>query len=158
MSVLEDLVKSIKKTKSSPRATRTVARQRPRPQKKTQYIKKSGSGGIIMDFGGVSDDLHPSFRAYENLLNRHSDPTQVQTANYQNNAFEKALDSYVELGEDHYDRKVSVEEQESFAKSRENQAKSEFTKTTARVGRETVTAQSETDAAVLAMFKNNELE
>ena len=158
MSVLEDLVKSIKKTKSSPRATRTVARQRPRPpQKKTQYVRKSGDGGVIMDFGGVSD-LHPSFQAYENLLNRHSDPTQVQTANYHKNAFEKALDSYVELGEDDYEREVGIEERKSFEKSRENVAKSEFKKTTAKVGRETVTAQSETDAAVLAMFKNNELE
>ena len=157
MSVLEDLVKSIQQPKKEVRRPKRQVRKS--VSKKFKYIKKSGDGGIIMDFGNESS-LHPSFKAYENLMNQHVDPTQLNTANYQAESFEKALGDYVEMGEQAYESKVRAEGAKAEVVNNKNftEAKKSFAGTEANVGGEKVVATSETDAAILEMFKNNELE
>jgi len=157
LDILGDLVKSLSVKKSS----QPVRRQAPKPQaKKIQYVKKSGDGGLIMDFENANLTLDPRFKMYENLMNRHADPTQMETATYQHTSFEKALDSFVELGEHEYAKKVQNDEAEIMAKARENHeiVKAKYAHTSTRVGGEQITAQSETDAAIMEMFKNGELE
>jgi hypothetical protein len=150
---LEDLVKSIQAQpvkKSEPQR-----RQKPqRRQPERQHVRKSGDGGIIMDFGGHSN-MHPAFKTFENLMNQYGDPTQTQVANHQADQFEKALDSYVEMGEHDYAQHVQNEDVrvEEEGKVNYEEAKKSYAHTTTQVGRETVTATSETDAAVIEMFK-----
>jgi hypothetical protein len=151
---LEDLVKSIQAEKEKPvRKSQPVRRQRPQ-QPKRKYVKKSGAGGVIMDFGGASN-MHPAFKSFEHLMNRHGDPTQSQTANHQSNQFEKALDNFVDMGEHEYAKHVQHEEIRVQEESRigYEEAKKSYAHTETKVGRETVTATSETDAAVIEMFK-----
>jgi len=158
--ILEDLIRSIETEKSKPeqRIVKSQPTRRQAPQGK--FVSKSGAGGIIFNFGSSTAGLHPAFQTYEKLLNQHSDPTQVQVAQYQQNSFKKALDNYVTMGEHGFANHVRNEEAMTSMKDEEaySNAKVEFAKSSIKVGREIVEAQSETDAAVLEMFKNGELE
>ena len=154
-SILGDLIKSIEQ---APEKQAPVRRQKP-VQPKVQYIKKSGSGGMIMDFGGNGQFIDPRFKHYEYLMNRHGDPTQIQTANYQTESFNKALDDYVDLGEHEFDQKIQKDEAEGVVKAQQNHelVKAKYKHTETQVGGKTITAQSETDAAIIEMFKSGEL-
>ena len=157
LDILGDLVKSL----SAPKKATTVRRQpAPKPQPKVQYVKKSGDGGMIMDFGGNGQFLDPRFKNYENLMNRHGDPTQIGTATYQHTSFEKALDSYVELGEHEFEKKVQADDARVMENAHVNHelVKAKYAHTSTNVGGENITAQSETDAAIMEMFKSGELE
>ena len=157
LDILGDLVKSL--NAEPKRRPAPVRRQKP-AQPKIQYVKKSGNGGLIMDFGGNGQFLDPRFKEYENLMNRHGDPTQVGTATYQHESFNKALDDYVELGEHGYDQKMQREDASQIVEAQQNHelVKAKYAHTTTSVGGENITAQSETDAAIMEMFKSGELE
>jgi len=171
MDVLADLVKSIeienevqkRLRKSAPRRsvrkTETPAPQRKRNTGDGQYVQKSGAGGIIMQFGsGLTGNR--VIDNYNKLLNSNCDATQQSTAEYQQESFNKALGDYVDMGEAEYQKKHQIEEQVQTEKSERAYAEvqQEYKSTAMNVGGEQITAQSETDKAVMEMFQNQELD
>lgn len=153
LDILGDIIKSLEKEKEVKKSQ--PVRQAPQRRQQAQgFIKKSGAGGIIMDFGR-NTSIHKGFQSYEHLLNTMGDPTQVQIANHQNNSFEKALDTFVEMGEDQYRQHYNEEEYRLQEEGKVNyeEAKKSYAHTATRIGNENVVATSETDAAVIEMFK-----
>ena len=137
------------------------------PLKKANgFVKAEGPGGVIFDFGSRTGN--PLADQANALLSRNSDIVQVQTANYQQQAYRKSLTEFVLNGDQEqaapfspinksWDKQLytSVDEQvnaEESAKALRQDAidKSE---TFAMVNGEKVVPTSDTDAAVLEMFK-----
>lgn len=147
------------------------------------YIKKSGPGGIIFDFG--PDTGNAIADRTTRLLNEFSDPGQEKNAILQKSQIENAFNKYVELGEYRYDEyrksldpnhidlhkgKGTAQIIEDMAKSGqldcedENQKfvvpagmKGSFNKSEMVLNGQKLVAQSETDAAVIEMAKGMNL-
>ena len=183
MSVLDDLVKSIKEkpVRSYTQSSTQTPTQRP-PQR---GIVKSGAGGTIFDFGNCSGN--PLIDRYNQELNHHADTTQLEIARAQQMDFQKSLGDFVEKGKDRFEAEKmlaqssdgvhgdwtkqlskSTDEQivEAFKKGEldcnENQqgpagggmsGPNRFAKSSIKIGGEDVKATSETDAALIEMMK-----
>ena len=146
---------------------------------KKSFIKSSGPGGVIMDFGHVTGN--PIADRGTLLLNQNYDPQQNQIAKGQKEAYEKALTGYVEKGveqqvpgmvDGEWNRQLNTPIDEQMKKAHEagaldtnpNQTmansnhqqmfdKSKFAQTQINVGGEVVKATSETDIAMINMMK-----
>ena len=110
------------------------------------FIKASGSGGILFDFGNKTGN--PIADNATALLQSCSDPVQEQIAQYQADSHAKALKDYVSKGDDKF-RQENPTSQETAPI-----APPEFKKAQLAVGGELVEAKSETDAAVIELMKN----
>ena len=110
------------------------------------FIKASGSGGILFDFGNKTGN--PIADNATALLQSCSDPVQEQIAQYQADSYAKSLKDYVSKGDDKF-RQENPTSQETAPI-----APPEFKKAQLAVGGELVEAKSETDAAVIELMKN----
>lgn len=180
MSILDDLVESIKKSKQQPRPV-----QRPMPvQRTSQSVVKSGPGGTIFNFSGATGN--PLIDSYNQHLNHHADTTQLEIARSQHNEFAKALGDFVDKGQVAFETERMIESSgegihgewnkqlgrstdqqiiEAFKKGEldcnENQSgpagggisSSKFGKSSIKLGGEDIRATSETDAALIEMMK-----
>jgi hypothetical protein len=158
LEILGSLVQSIELSKSErPKQNGQVPRQSHNTGD-GQYIVKSGDGGLIMNFGDKTGCAFVD--NWNKMLQGNADPVQLKTANYQEQSFQKALESYVELGEDKFTRNLQVQEQ--VAKEEGHRAYEEIKKSyeskSLVVGGKKITATSETDQAIMDMFENSELE
>jgi hypothetical protein len=154
LDVLGSLIKSIDEEKKAP-IKKSVRRQAPPRKKEGMHVRKSGAGGVIFDFG-QDQNMHPAFRTFETLMNRHTDHTQAQIAQAQRGDFEKALDNFVDMGEYEFDQHNRRQDSEMAVAAQRGmeETKKSYAHTSTKVGNETVVATSETDAAVMEMFKS----
>jgi hypothetical protein len=144
------------------------------------FLKSAGPGGFVFDFGRTTGN--PMADAASILLAQNADPQQLQTASDQERASEYALTQYVQKGDAAFSgnnggtgvneqwakqmsKPMDQQVQEAFdagafakggnpaASTQDNQNKKDFAKSTATLNGETLHGMSETDAAVLEMFK-----
>lgn len=137
------------------------------------FIKSAGQGGIVFDFGPLTGN--PVADRATALLNEFADPIQTNNANYQRESYNEAIVEYTKKGEagfggtktmfgniekgwaDQLNKPMDQQVKEAFDAGQLNdtgfQANSKFAGTQANVGGTMVKAMSETDAAVLEMFK-----
>jgi hypothetical protein len=180
--ILQELADQVQKSEG---VARPVNRTRSRPvqqQPRADCVKSVGPGGVLFDFGCWTGD--PNADRFTTLLHRHADPQQMQIARDQKAEFGKAMNRYVEVGQDRYEREQSnsiddaakswnkqfkgstdavisklheegnltIDSQTSLTKAPPGAASQDFAKSKTNVGGETVTARSETDAAVIEMM------
>ncbi len=162
---LVDLVKSYVPTdhkrmvKAAP-----VAKSTPR----AGFVKASGAGGVVMDFG-ITRTGNRFVDNANALLDQHGDPQQKNIAEHQSQEYEKALNEFVSVGESTYmakhngpgegvdlDTPMDQQVANEFAKAQEQkaEAKKSFGDQTINIAGENVTATSETDAALIEMMNN----
>lgn len=163
LDFLQDLAKSVREnhntqTQETPQNHEAIGK---RAVNKGRFIAKSGPGGVIMNFGGHSG--HSYVDNWNTLLSQNSDLVQEQTANSQNAGFNKALEDFVDQGEVAYTQRQqnpsqNVSSKEMKDKIAYEEAKKSWSQTTAMVGGKKVEATSETDQAILEMFKNEAME
>lgn len=163
LDVLLDLIKATptltmtKKSVPAPVARRDMS---------NPFVKASGAGGIVMDFGSRTGNPHAD--QFTALLERHGDVTQKYIAADQAKSYEKALNDYVTQGDSTYmaknngpgvdlDTPMDKQVANEFAKAQTqaNHAKKSFGQSTLMVGAENVQATSETDAALIEMMKTS---
>ena len=170
---IEELAKSV--TAASKGKKRRVSKSAPSPRGNPTCVKAMGAGGVLFDFGGVQD---PSVARFNRELNRFSDTAQQQVASSQRSEHQNALINYVNKGEqggvqnygeimgshlsgdtDKIIKKLAEEgnldcNSEALEKGYSNL---KHGGETMQVGGEEVHATSETDAAVMEMMKNGNM-
>jgi hypothetical protein len=156
-------------------------RLRPAPlQKGSKFIKASGPGGLLFDFGGTTGN--PIADRATALLNAHSDPIQASNANYNATSYQKALTDFVNKGDAAYAQQTTMfgnidkewsnqlnkpmdqQVKEAFQKGELDNAdpsapaiKNDFNKTELNLGGQVIKATSETDAAIIEMMKAQDM-
>jgi hypothetical protein len=144
------------------------------------FLKSAGPGGFVFDFGRTTGN--PLADNATILLNQNADPTQRQIAEDQERASIHAMTGFVTKGEAAFsgnnsgagvndawaaqmNKPMDQQVQEAFdagafakggnpaANAANNAATKQFSKSVGTVNGEQVVAMSETDAAVLEMFK-----
>ena len=181
--ILEELAQKIQKSEKKPQRD-FVGRLRtevvpPKPPSRG-VIRKSGVGGVQFDFGMLTGN--PMADRFTLLLQQHGDPQQMQVARDQGEAFDKALNRFIEVGENRYAREANdVGEQwnkqitgsvdETIKKLHEEGrlvidnptsladpvSGAAYANKSIDVNGERVKAMSETDAAVMEMMKSGQL-
>lgn len=138
-----------------------------------KFIKSNGIGGMMFDFGHMTGN--PVADNATRLLNQNADPVQASNANYQEQAYKQSLMEYTQKGDaghqkdttmfgnlekgwgDQLNKPMDQQVKEAYEKGlldeRTPAQNPNVAKSTAVVGGQQVHAQSETDAAVLEMFK-----
>lgn len=138
-----------------------------------KFIKSNGIGGMMFDFGHLTGN--PVADNATRILNENSDPVQASNANYQDQAYKQSLMEYTQKGDashakdttmfgnlekgwgDQLNKPMDQQVKEAYEKGlldeRSPMQNPNVAKSTAMVGGQQVHAQSETDAAVLEMFK-----
>lgn len=168
---LVDLVKSQPQEKQVVKSEEFLRRNSVKPTK--QFIKSQGLGGIQFDFGPRTGN--PFADNATDLLNQFSDPIQASIAKSQRDQWEGALNSFVAQGERAYSGEARggnfADPHGALNKGFDQQVKEaheagqledaphpQFSKSEITVGGEKVQATSETDAALIEMMKNGNLE
>jgi hypothetical protein len=147
------------------------------------FLKSAGPGGFVFDFGRTTGN--PLADNATILLNQNADPTQKQIAEDQERASIHAMTGFVTKGEAAFsgnnsgagvndawaaqmNKPMDQQVQEAFdagafakggnpaANSANNSAMKKFSKSVGMVNGEQVVAMSETDAAVLEMYKSEQ--
>jgi hypothetical protein len=141
--------------------------------KKKSFVKSVGPGGMVFDFGGLTGN--PLADRATALLQQHADPIQEANAQYQKNAYDKAVNDYTVKGDTEYMKtaspfgNVDQDWQDQLNKPMDQQVKeafekgmfekdspavkNDFNKTEIQMGGQTIKATSETDAALIEMMK-----
>jgi len=183
-NILRDLADSIRKS-GQPSQPRTPRRQQTRQTQKPRsnsIVKSQGPGGVVFDFGPSTGN--PMADNFTRLLNIHGDRQQMQIAADQRTEFNQALDSYVSKGKDRYESGMIGDSADNLWDKQFNKStdetikqlhkegrlvvddqgsvetpvnKSQFADKKIQVGDETVSATSETDAALIEMMKSGTL-
>lgn len=174
-SELGELATLVKGNTIEPIVQRAPAAPRPVSPANRGFLKAMGPGGAVFDFGPkTGNDM--ADRATE-LLNMHGDPVQFETAKYQAESYNQALADYAVKGDAAYNNTTTMfgnidkgwsnqlnkpmDQQVAEMYKAEQEAKdpsipflkNEFNKTELNVNGEIIKATSETDAAVLEMYK-----
>ena len=173
---LQELADRLRKSKS--KAPVSAPKQTYQQPVDNLGIMKSGPGGVVFNFGSWTGN--PAVDNMNRLLSHHSDPVQAAIAGDQRRAFDARLSEHVRKGggdggqlptegvHGDWNKQLnkSLDQQVVEAiKSGEmtvdegggvqrQMIKGDFNRTTLKVGGETLTAQSPTDAAVLEMMKS----
>ena len=138
-----------------------------------KFVKSIGQGGIVFDFGHLTGN--PIADHATQLLNQFADPVQESNAQYQQQSYQKAISDYAVKGDqsfaqdaspfgnvgqgwgDQLNKPMDQQVKEAFEKGmfdeKQGPNNPKFEKSVTTVGGQKVQAQSETDAAVLEMFK-----
>jgi hypothetical protein len=146
-------------------------------KKASPFIKSQGPGGIVFDFGFKTGNALADHATA--LLNQNADPVQSANANYTANSYNKALESYVNKGEQAYMQEATpygnvdeawskqlntpmdVQVKEAFEKGQLVDDNSRpavinnFNKTEMTLGGQIIKATSETDAALIEMMRSS---
>jgi len=153
----------------------TVVKSRKRAISSVPFLKSAGPGGFVFDFGMTTGN--PLADNATILLNQNADPAQRQVAEDQRRSMDHALTGFVQKGEaafsgngnsgagvneawaNQMNKPMDQQVQEAFdsgaltGSERGAHVNPKFAKSTGTVNGESVVAMSETDAAVLEMFK-----
>lgn len=179
---LQDLADSIRKSRAPVAARPTQAASVPRQvQHRGGVSVVKGEGGLLFNFGNTTGNPIADNATW--MLQQHSDPVQLQIAQYQRESMAKALTAFVATGQEPQAEApqggVHSEWNQQFNKSLDQQVvegiksgqipvegaipgaqpgqniQGEFNKSQMTVNGETVVGQSETDAAVIEMMKSS---
>ncbi|NBW98992.1 hypothetical protein EBR03_05420 [bacterium] len=139
-----------------------------RPQVPYQFVRSMGKGGIVFNFGTKTGNIFAD-KATE-LLTQNADPIQQATVQNQDQAYQKALDSYVQTGQATFEMQTSNEK--TLEKGFDQQVKeayengtlyddpskpavqNEYNKAQLKMNGEVIKATSETDAALIEMMQS----
>lgn len=154
MNSLDELLGQIQKSKK----TAKPRLSQPAVSARKSFVRASGPGGVVFDFGPVTGN--PIADHTNALFRTMSDPVQVAQAQANTVAYQKALNSFVQLGEAKYssmaqEAPAAPQEQKYFEAETSTKTvdSSNFHKSQISVGSELVQATSETDAALIEMMK-----
>lgn len=145
------------------------------PEMAKGFLKSAGPGGFVFDFGPKTGN--PIADNATELLNRHGDKTQMEIASSQRQQYQNTLNTFVRKGhvdsqpvvfgeqDPAWNRQMNTPMDQQVAEAFQKGQLDEKTaggpaipapgmaKSEAVIGGERVVAMSETDAAVLEMFK-----
>ena len=171
--ILEELAKSVRQRRVTKKAP--IQKSLPKVQvDRSGHIR--GQGGVVFDFQNT--ETNPLIKSYNNIMNQNADPQQIENARAQKMQHDKALHEFVAKGEYQFRRDQEQSSQgwdDQFSKSLDKQVvdmiekeglgmgtdglpTGEFSKSQIKMGKDNITATSETDAAIIEMMKNGQFE